>query len=926
MPPLNSDAVRQIAADLSRRDFLALLGASMALAGVTGCVREPDEPVYPYVHPPDAGAGTDLHFATAMALDGYATGLVVRSVGGRPIKIEGNPLHPASHGAAGALHQASLLGLYDPARARAATTNGRTLNWSAALRSFSLPALRQLAGQRGAGVCLVLDPTASPVTAFLLARLRTALPDATVHFHHTIESATVLDATRMAFGQPLLPLVDLSNAATIVAIGADPLASGPWHLRHARDFGARQRSIGRVQLHVAETSPSPTGSLASNRLAAAPSVLSSVALALLDRVARQQGVAAVRVAPVTLTSMAAAWVDAAAADLLAHRRASVVVAGDQAPQDVHLAVTLLNALLDNAGHTVRYVPSPLLDAGDRSHRADVLAERLGDGGTSALIITASNPVYTAPFDLPFAAPCQRATQSLYLGDYHDETAAVTQTFLPHAHYLESWGAERAYNGVISPVQPLIAPMWSGHTVDELLAALSGDARSGLALLKACCPAAATADALRRGIVDSTEAPSHATTIRWSALPVLAPPALPRSHTIEVAFPAGGVHDGRFSGNAWLQELPDPTTKLTWDNALLLGSGTAARLGVSNGDVLELRVDRATITAPALIVPGHAEDSGSLSLGYGRRGPGTRARLIGASTAPLRRAASPFTTESVQCVVTGQQHTLAVTQQHWSIAGRASELIAGAPAKALPAPLYHGTPPGHDGFGADQWAMTIDLDLCTGCSACVVACQAENNIPVVGKTGVLHSREMHWMRIARYTGDNGNAISQPMLCQHCEDAPCEYVCPVNATVHSDDGLNEMVYNRCVGTRFCSNNCPYKVRRFNWVNYHEEMTPVDELLNNPDVTVRARGVMEKCTFCVQRLRTAQERSALAGAPRTGPVVTACQQSCPTGAIIFGSLTNPDDAVAASAADPRAFRALDSLGTRPRVHYLTRRKDPA
>ncbi|MGH7581927.1 MAG: 4Fe-4S dicluster domain-containing protein [Gemmatimonadales bacterium] len=922
MPPMTSDALSRLAGEMSRRDFVRLLGASMALAGVTGCVREPSEPVFPYIHPPDDGAGTALHFATAMTLDGYATGLLVRSVDGRPVKIEGNTEHPASLGASSAQHQAALLQLYDPHRAGHRGGQRRPSDWTAAVARFVVPQLRQRGGATGTGVCLLLDPISSPVTITLIERLRDALPGLHVHFHQSVEAGSALQAHRAAFGEPLLATADLTRSEVVVALDADPLADGPWSLRYARDFGARRGSGQPVRLHVAQVAPSPTGTLAHHRVALAPSEIVNASLALAHNVAAIAGRGTLTMPVPPVSAETSAWVDAVAADLAAHRGSSVVLAGDRAPIAVHVAAAMINDLLDNVGTTVWYHESPVYEAGEDSHDPVRLAEMMAAGGVDTFVVAATNPVYTAPADLPLGLGLAQARNSLYLGEYPDETAEIAGTFLPQTHFLEAWDAVRARDGTVSSVQPLIAPIFGAHSVNELLAGMLGDGRSPRALIQALYPTGADVDVLRRGLVPGSQFTRRTPGLRADSLSLLAPAPVAE---IELRFTTTALHDGRFAGNAWLQELPDPITSLTWDNALLLSPATAKRVGVESGDVVDARGTGGVIAAPVLVVPGHADGAASLALGYGRRGEGILDEVIGVDAAPLRSLGSPFVADAVRLVAVGARHTLALTQQHWTIDGRADDISNGSVVEPPPGALYHATPSESDGFAADQWAMTIDLDRCTGCSACVVACQAENNIPVVGKPGVIQSREMQWIRIHRYLDgapQAGGIVAQPMLCQHCENAPCEYVCPVNATVHSDDGLNEMIYNRCVGTRFCSNNCPYKVRRFNWLNYHDAVTPVDELLYNPDVTVRARGVMEKCTFCVQRIRTAQAASQLAGNPTTGPVMTACQQACPTGAIVFGSLTNPADAIVRSFHDERAFTALASLNTRPRVHYLRRR----
>ena len=500
------------------------------------------------------------------------------------------------------------------------------------------------------------------------------------------------------------------------------------------------------------------------------------------------------------------------------------------------------------------------------------------------------------------------------------------------------------------MQPLIAPMYDGRTVAEILALIAGvtNAHAHDLLRQSWSTSHSGGQAfdawwnesVARGTISGSTAATSTPAVRWDAVSVahakLAAPQPESAMSIQFVA-SGAVHDGRFADNGWLQELPDAVTKLTWDNALLVGPAYATRAKLVTGDQMQLSLRDRTVTVPIVIVPGHANDAVTLPMGYGRSGAEAVARGVGVNANAIRTSGAPFVDTGVTLAATGAHRALAITQEHWSLEGRGTDILGVAAAdSAHPAPpttppkqrrpltLYEPSVPSRDGFGADQWAMVIDLNTCTGCGACVVACQAENNIPVVGRDSVLKSREMQWMRIDRYIEgalDTPKVTVQPMLCQQCEKAPCEYVCPVDATVHSDDGLNEMVYNRCVGTRFCSNNCPYKVRRFNWFDYNGEIAETERMVKNPEVTVRARGVMEKCTFCVQRIRHAQVEAEIANAPHTGPVVTACQQTCPTGAIVFGSLTNPQSEVVRQREDPRCFSALDSLGTVPRVRYLAR-----
>ena len=948
--------------DMSRRDFVSLVGATVALAGLSACVREPAEKILPYVDGgPDATPGAPLHFATSMTLDGYATGLLVTSHGGRPTKIEGNPEHPASLGAAGVFEQASVLQLYDPDRARYVQTGKRRGSWRTLSQEFSPATLRAHTGVRGAGLALLLAPTASPLISTMLDNVRNTYPDARTYFHDPLLNTGPAQSAIDTLGDSVIPQHDFRNADVIVSLGADFCAAGPFNLRYARDFGTRRRASGSGTntLYVAECAPSPTGTLADHRIAASPATLGRIASALLQAMSADARFAG-RVpantlrgdtASNTLTAAERAWVKAAAADLAAHPGHGVVIAGPQQPAELHSIVHALNAITRNTGSTVRYTKSQLIGDRDATHDLAALNTAIQAGGIDTLLILDGNPVYSAPADVPFRDAVGHVRNSVYLGLYNNETAKESKWMLPAAHYLESWGDGRAYDGTASLVQPLIAPLYGGRTVAEFLALIAG--QSGISahdLLQRSWRGHAAGSfgpwwdqTLARGVIADTAAPSTVTAIRWDSIGAahakLTVPVAPEQISMRFV-PSPAVHDGQFANNGWLQELPHPITKLTWDNAAMLGAAFAERLGVARGDEVELKLRGRSLRVPALIVPGHANDAITLALGYGRAGAEGTARGVGSNANLIRTSSAPFTDVGVTVTRTGAHRDLAITQEHWSLEGRGDAILGVAEASAQsaskqpqpvpptrkrrPLTLYEPPAPSADGFGADQWAMVIDLNTCTGCNACVVACQAENNIPVVGRESVLKSREMQWMRIDRYVEgplDDPQVSVQPMLCQQCEKAPCEYVCPVDATVHSDDGLNEMIYNRCVGTRFCSNNCPYKVRRFNWFDYNGEIAETERMVKNPEVTIRSRGVMEKCTFCVQRIRSAQIDAQLANEPRTGPVVTACQQTCPTGAIIFGSLTDPSSEVVRLREDPRCFSALDSLGTVPRVRYLAR-----
>ncbi|HET8656106.1 MAG TPA: 4Fe-4S dicluster domain-containing protein, partial [Longimicrobiaceae bacterium] len=629
----------------------------------------------------------------------------------------------------------------------------------------------------------------------------------------------------------------------------------------------------------------------------------------------------------------------------------VVVAGDRQPPEVHALIHLANSSLGNVGRTVTYVEPTLLEAGEPSHDLAGLVEEMNAGRVDTLLILESNPVYTAPADLDFAGALRRVPHSVRLGLYRDETARACEWTAPAVHYLEAWGDARAYDGTVSFVQPLVAPLYGGKTPAELLSMVLGQPASAHDLLTAYWQGRlgggsqrAWEEALQHGVVPgTTSAPVAATAAPGALAPALAAVARSRearTRGVEIVFERDAkLYDGRFANNPWLQELPEPITKVTWENTAVISPATARRLGVETGRMLRLEHAGRSVSAPAYVLPGHADDSATVQLGYGR-GEGDEAVATGRGfdAYRLRTREAPHVATGARVSALPESRALATTQGEFELHGRPVVLSATLAAYRADPEFTHEhrgrtlslySPYQDEYRTGNQWAMAIDLTRCTGCSACVIACVAENNIPVVGRSEVLKNREMHWLRIDRYfTGDPAApaVAMQPMLCQHCEHAPCEYVCPVNATVHSDEGLNQMVYNRCVGTRFCSNNCPYKVRRFNWLNYTGDLPASEQLAMNPDVTVRARGVMEKCSFCVQRIRETEIHAQLEGrAVRPGEVVTACQQTCPTRAIVFGSYTDPDPELAARLADPRRYAVLHDLGTQPRVRYLAKISNP-
>ena len=942
---------------LSRRALFKLAGAGAAAAGIAACSSRPARDILPYaVQPPEVTPGVPRYYATGLVEDGFATGVLVASREGRPVKVEGNPDHPASLGATRAIEQAAVLSLYDPERARMITERGAPAAWSAIERL-----LDQAAADRGAGLCLVLEPTSSPIVIELVARIRAALPAAVVTFWSPFTPRSSLAGNRIALGRPLQTQLDLRAADVIVALDADLVAEHPMALAYARQISDRRRVAGAGaamnRLYAVEAGYSATGVIADHRLRVRGSQIARVAaelLAELLRVGVPAPPAAGRFAEAPPPPERARWIAAIARDLARSARRSVVAAGERQPPEVHAIVAAINAVLGNTGRTVAYSDPVVLEAGQPSHDLAGAVRAIEAGGVRSLLILGGNPVYTAPADLPLAGAVARVERSLYLGPYANETARACRFAVPGLHDLEHWGAARAYDGTITPLQPLIEPLFDGRSVADLLHRLLGDPPGSprdrtLAAWTRLVPGVALDAALARGAVAGSALPPVATSVAWDALaPVIAAPApAVIDGDIEIDLrPHPFVHDGRYTNNPWLLELPEPTTKLTWDNAAQLSPATAARLGVGTGDVVALttparatdRTAARTIAVPAIVVPGHADGAITLHTGFGRDGGEAIARGVGVDAFRLWTTEAGFH-PAARAIALGERRALAIAQVENHDQGR--PIVLSGTLRALGDAAFRAELAEHRGAqpslwpafpaAGPQWAMSIDLTTCTGCSACVMACAAENNTPVVGKRAVRNDRQMHWLRIDRYVGHYpgsagaDTAVVQPMTCQHCERAPCEYVCPVEATTHSPDGLNEMTYNRCIGTRFCSNNCPYKVRRFNWFDLKDHRG-LRVLGKNPDVTVRDRGVMEKCTYCVQRIRRAEIDARIADRPLgAAEVVTACQQACPAEAIAFGSLADPASAVAEHRTRPHSYAVLHDQGTVPRTRYLARIRNP-
>ncbi|ABS25052.1 TAT-variant-translocated molybdopterin oxidoreductase [Anaeromyxobacter sp. Fw109-5] len=954
----------------SRRGFLQILGASVALAGLQAC-KPPREKLVPYVRGP-AGVtpSVPVAYATAASEEGYAVGLVVQAFEGRPVKIEGNKLHRASLGGTDAIRQGLVLELYDPARLRGFTKQGRALAWSALLQEIAALG-REHDKDGGARLRFLVAPTSSPTLGDLRRRLLERFPKARFVAWSPAAGGAERGGAEIAFGRPLDATYEVAKADVILSLDSDFLATEGEHLRHAREFASRREGERMNRLYVAEPRHSVTGGMADHRLRMRGAEVGAFARAVAAELAGQ-GLAALKALGAPAAGPHAKAARAIAKDLARARGRSLVVAGARQPPAVHALAAAMNEALGNAGATVQWRAPVLLDAQVGPAPLAELAGELQAGKVDTLVVTAWNPLYTAPADLDLRAAFGKAKNTLVLALRDDETVRAASWKLAASHPLESWGDLRARDGSVSIVQPLITPLHESATELELLAAFVGEGdrgawrlvrdgwrvRSGAppAPLPLSGPAAAAnpADTNRPRPPD----PYDRTWEEWLAAGLLTESAgQPEQASVDggrvaealgkLPPPAGGIElgftpdykvwDGRHLENAWLQELPDPITKLTWENAAHLSPATAQRLGLSSGDLVELSRGGRSVVAPVLVVPGHADEAVTVALGYGQRAAGPVGHGAGFDAYALRTSDATWFAGGAELKKTGKRTDLAVTQGHFSMEGRAIALALdlGELDHAKPELDEHRgevptilQPVDYSGE-TYKWGMSIDLSRCIGCGACTAACQAENNIPVVGKEQVLRSREMHWIRVDRYfegPADDPRSVSQPLACVHCEMAPCEYVCPVNATVHSDEGLNEMVYNRCVGTRYCSNNCPYKVRRFNYLDYRGEMAPTLQMLMNPDVTVRSRGVMEKCTYCTQRIQRTRIDARVAGR-KIGPdeVVPACGQACPAEAIVFGNLNDPQSRVSRKHADARRYDLLHELGTRPRTAYLVKLRNP-
>lgn len=984
---------------VDRRRFLSLAGASLALAGLSGCRFKEQKKLVPYVHKPEELIeGIPLFYATAIpSIGGYGLGALVTSREGRPIKLEGNPDHPISQGKLDALGQAALLPLYDPDRAQIVSNQGEISSW----HDFFGQARGIIAAQKatqGAGLRILSETITSPTLADLKANLLKQFPQAKWVQYEPAGRDNVRTAAITAFGSPVHTVYNFKGAARVLSLDADFLMSMPGSVRFSSDFiagrkvreGAKPETVNR--LYVVESVPSVTGAIADHKLTLRPSQLEAFALAI------AAGVGVTIPNAPTLDAATKKFADAVAADLKsAAKGTSLVVPGDFVSPNIHILAHAINQQLGNVGTSVVYTESVEADPVTQFADLATLTQEMQAGKVEALIVLGGNPAYTAPANLGFKEQLRKPAFRVHLGLYEDETSELCQWHLPEAHFLEAWGDIRAYDGTASIIQPIISPLYDGKSAIELLSGLIEVPRDGYTIVSDYWSRQGFTGPndfnkmLHDGVVANTAAKPKSVTLNPAALTALPPPAAVTldNSSIEVTLrPDPNIWDGRHSNNGWLQELPKPFVKLTWDNGAYISPDTAAKFHLKidkdyadSAEIIELTFKDNSVNppverkekVPVIIQPGVPEDTVNLFLGYGRTRAGSLGNDIGYNAYNLFTSNAPwqFTAALAR---TDSKYPLAVTTHHQTMEGRDIIRVGSIaqfqrkpslapeenPTKSAP---ENGAPPvetkeagleeeqpniynadewkwpaeGDATYGAYKWGMVVDLNSCVGCNACMVACQAENNIPIVGKEQVLVGRHMNWIRIDTYYETTAESVDdyvknpstyfQPLMCVQCEQAPCEPVCPVAATIHSSEGLNQMIYNRCIGTKYCSNNCPYKVRRFNFLNYanHWDIAVV-KMRNNPEVTVRGRGVMEKCSYCVQRINSVRQKAKQQEREiEDGEVTTACQQTCPTGAITFGNLNDKNSEVAKLKEQPHNYGLLADLNTRPRTTYLGRVRNP-
>ncbi len=940
---------------VSRRKFISLMGASFALAGLVSC-RRPIEKIIPYVKPPENSIlGQPNYFATTMPFANTAQGLLIKTNEGRPTKVEGNDLHPANLGATNIFSQASVLNLYDPDRAKSVTLEGKKKSRQDFVDDWQNQ-YKLLGDKKGRGVAVLSTAFSSPTLARLADKFKNTFPQAEWYVYEPINNENVFQGIKTATGEQFFPVYHFDKAKVILSLDFDFLYSDPDSVFYTQQFSSGREAGHSLEdmnrLYCVESVFSVTGANADHRLC----LTSQYMLPFLQSLITELNALGLKIniddaeigSDIELNKE---WIKAVARDLYLNKGTSLIVAGPNQPSVVHALVLLINKHLSNINNTVKY-RQPV-----DSYRSDTsglyrLQNQIQNNEIDTLIILGGNPVYNTPGDIDFASLFKNVDYTVHLSESFNETSERVKWHIPETHYMESWGDAYSLQGIAGIIQPLIQPLFDAHSNVELLNLLSsGEDVKGYDLVRDTWVKILPKgnfeyqwqkllhDGYYSNTVDyKTDFKINEKNISKNVVKTLQSiKPVSKENPELICLASGNVYDGRFSNNGWLQELPDPISKLSWDNALYMNQKTADALSVKNEDLVKIQLDDKTVTAPVWIVPGYADFTLAIAHGYGRTKCGDVGNNVGTNIYPLQRQNAMNVIRGIRIEKTGKKYSLASTQDHGSMEGRPLALEASLQ-EFLKHPEFvheHSEHPPLKNLGFEhkydkgyQWGMTIDLNRCIGCNACTIACQSENNIPIVGKKQVKNGREMHWIRLDRYfTGepDNPGIIHQPVACHHCENAPCEQVCPVAATIHDKEGLNLMTYNRCVGTRYCSNNCPYKVRRFNFFNYTSDMPEIFKMTQNPDVTVRSRGVMEKCTYCVQRINEAKLKAKKQGTTvKDGELKTACQQACPAQAIQFGNILEENSTVVNLKQNHRAYEMLAELNIRPRTSYLARIKN--
>jgi molybdopterin-containing oxidoreductase family iron-sulfur binding subunit len=957
----------------ARREFLKLMGASIALA-TTACVRRPVQHIIPYAQAPKELTPGVPAFYTSTWFDGEeGYGLLVKTFEGRPIKLEGNPNHPMNLGALPARAHAEVLYLYDPDRLQGPKRNLQNKNRSnretvgTKWEELDAKVIEELG--KG-GVAVLTSTLASPSAQAILGDFAKAF-GARVVTYDALPMDSVREGQKRSYGKAVLPRYRLDKAKIVVSVDADFLGTYLSSAEFEKQWGkARKPGKDMLRLVTFESNMSLTGMNADDRIRIKPSQQLDVVLGLIHEIGVKLAkhpvatkaasfLAGYGDVPTKLGFEPKLWTQLAN-ELWENRGKSLIIAGGlptmtEEAVDLQVAVNLLNSILGNDGQTIDHDVSPYnTHAGSTADLSSLIAD-MQAGKVKSLIINDLNAMYVLPKASGFQDALSKVDFVVYAGNGNDETGKFANYVAATGTTLEAWGDYELQAGVYSIQQPTIRPMYDTRSFPESLHVWASKASTVPAAVKAnttwfdyvrntwktvVMPKAGAgksfddfwAEVLQQGVVVTVNRDKTGSARAFAADALNTKSRTPKTGYELVLHSTVQLADGKYSNVAWLQELPDVITKRVWDNYISVSPATARKEGLKDGDVIELKVGGTTLKAPVQVQPGLHDDVLAIAVGYGRTDAGKVGNGVGVDAftlASIKGGAAVFAGAASTFTKTGEKYQLVSTQDHHSMEGR--QIVAETtntawqknPGSGIHRHKVFSIWPQHQ-YTKHRWAMSIDLNSCTGCSACVIACQSENNIPVVGKKYVMQGREMHWIRVDRYykgNPENPETVFQPMLCQHCETAPCETVCPVLATVHNEEGLNDMVYNRCVGTRYCSNNCPYKVRRFNWFNYSKREAPLHMALN-PEVTVRARGVMEKCSFCVQRIRQTTVNKKVRGeALADGDIKTACQQTCPSDAIIFGDLSDPNSRVSQLFQDQRTYAVLEDLNTQPRVRYMSR-----